>query len=144
MRIDFYQLGRDPVEGVVPLLAGKARETGVRVLVISADASQRAVLADALWAREGAFLANGEAGAPHEDRQPVLLSAQCSPSNGAGIAIIADGIWQPEVTAFERAILLFAPDQTGSARALWTRLGGEEHDLRIFKQRENGGWREGA
>ncbi len=143
MQVDFYQLSRDPVERVVPLLATKVLEGGGRLLVVSSDAAQRAAVSDALWAREGAFLAHGEAGEAHAARQPVLLSENCASPNGAEIVLIADGVWQKEAAAFERAILLFASDQAGEARLLWTMLGGEGHALRIFKQREDGGWREG-
>ena len=142
-RIDFYQLGRDPVERVAPLLAAKALAGGGRVLVVSADRAQRAALSEALWAREGAFLANGEAGAPHADRQPVLLSARCEAANDARTAILADGEWRDEAARFDRAILLFESAQTEAARGLWTALSGSGQTLRIFKQGDSGGWREG-
>lgn len=142
-RIDFYQLSRDPVERVVPLLAAKALEAGGRLLVVSSDGAQRAGLSQALWEREGTFLANGEAGGPHEARQPVLLASDCARTNGAHMVLIADGEWREDAAGFDRAILLFAEDQTGKARELWAALSGEGHELRIYKQRENGGWREG-
>lgn len=142
-RVDFYQLSRDPVERVVPLLAGKALEAGARVLVVHPRHEVRAALSEALWARAGAFLAHGDAGEPLEERQPILLSGDCAPANGAALVILADGAWREEAAAFERAILLFAPEQTEAARALWTRLSGGGHALRIFKQTESGGWREG-
>lgn len=142
-RIDFYQLSRDPIERVVPLLATKVLTGGGRLLVVSQDTSQRAALAEALWSREGEFLANGEAVAPHAERQPVLLAADCHATNGAAMAILADGEWREEATAFDRTILLFGPEQTDAARGLWARLSGEDHSLRIFKQADGGGWREG-
>lgn len=143
-QVDFYQLSRDPVERVVPLLAAKAVGGGHRVVVVSADATQRAELSEALWAREDAFLANGEGGAAHADRQPILLTDTFTPQNGASVVMIADGSWREEAAAFQRTILLFGAEQTGEARALWPRLQAEGHALRIFKQREDGGWREGA
>lgn len=143
MRIDFYQLSRDPVERVVPLLATKALESGERLLVISADQAQRAALSQQLWGRENAFLAHGDAGGAYSARQPILLADTCSAANGARMVLIADGAWRDEAAMFERAILLFGGDQTTEARQLWATLGGGGHDLRIFKQREDGGWREG-
>lgn len=140
MQVDFYQLSRDPIERVVPLLAAKATEGGARLLVVHGDAVPRAALSEALWAREGTFLVNGE---DHVERQPILLSAACTTANGAKMAILADGEWREEVTRFERAILLFGPEQTGEARTLWGTLSGAGHALRIFKQGESGGWREG-
>lgn len=143
-RIDFYQLSRDPVERVVPLLAAKVLESGERLLIVSADASQREALSAALWDREGAFLANGEAGELHAERQPVVLADGCDGLNGAAIVLIADGTWREEAAQFTRAILLFGGERTGEARQLWSALTAQGHDLRIFKQREAGDWREGA
>jgi DNA polymerase-3 subunit chi len=142
-QVDFYQLTRDPVERVVPLLAAKAVETGGRLLVVCADAVQRATLSQALWERNAAFLANGEAGEQHEARQPVLLADDCKAANGARMVLIADGAWREEAANFDRAILLFGSEQTEEARRLCIALGSEGHALRIFKQRDDGGWREG-
>lgn len=143
-QVDFYQLSRDPVERVAPLLAAKALDGGGRLLVVSGDAAQRAALSDALWAREGAFLANGEPGEPHAARQPVLISEGCEAGNGARTAILADGEWRDEAAAFDRTILIFGREQTEGARALWGALSRSGHAIRIYKQGDAGGWREGA
>lgn len=143
MQIDFYQLSRDPVERVVTVLAAKVVDTGDRVLVVSADAGQRAALSRAMWERENAFQAHGEAGEPHEARQPVLLSDACVAANGAGTILIADGAWRAQAAVFARAILVFDAAQTDEVRRLWGTFGKDGHALRIFKQREDGGWREG-
>ena len=140
--VDFYQLSRDPIERVVPQLAAKALESGARLLVVHADPAQRSALSEALWARESAFLANGESADPHGDRQPILLADRCEAANGARMAILADGAWR-EGGGFERTILLFGPDQTEAARQLWSSLSESGQSVRIFKQSENGGWREG-
>lgn len=153
-RIDFYQLSRDPVEAIVPLLAAKACGTGARVLVVEGDDARRSALSEALWSYSGAFLAHGEAGEAHAERQPILLAGDCgAPGNAAGIAVLADGEWREAATRFERVLLLFGPDRTDDARTLWKRLGqsGTEgggdgtsgHELHIFKQRPDGIWREG-
>ena len=145
MRIDFYQLSRDPVPQVVCLLARKVLSMGERLLVVSGDPAQVETVSNALWAQDGAaFLAHGEAGAEHEERQPILLSGNCNAANGAKIAILADGEWREEAKSFDRALLLFGPEQTQAARDLWRVLSAdEEQDLHIFKQGENGSWREG-
>ena len=141
-QVDFYQLSRDPVERVVPSLALRVLDTGGRLLVVSGDPGQRTALSDALWAR-GGFLAHGDAGAPHAERQPVLLSDRCEAENGARIAILADGDWREECRAFERTILLFAPEQRSGAQGLWRALREAGDALRIFKQDERGAWGEG-
>ena len=143
VEVRFYQLSRDPVERVVPLLAAKVLEAGNRLLIVSAEAAQRAALSQALWDRENEFLANGAADQPYSDRQPVLVAAECIAINGAGLVLIADGVWREEAATFERAMLLFGADQTTDARQLGAALGTAGHDLRIFKQADGGAWREG-
>ncbi|HEY6965162.1 MAG TPA: DNA polymerase III subunit chi, partial [Erythrobacter sp.] len=78
MKLDFWQVTDDPVEKVVTLIAKRAVGQGERVLVVSADADQRAAISRALWQAGPAesFLANGEADAPGADRQPTLLAAE--------------------------------------------------------------------
>lgn len=144
MRVDFYQLSRDPVEKVVPLLAGKVLESGGRLLVVSAEEGQRQALAKALWEADG-FLANGMAEAAHAERQPILLSGECAAANGAAMVLIADGQWREEAAGFDRALLLFDEAATQPARELWQALAAREGvDRRFFKQTANGSWREGG
>ena len=143
--VDFYQLSRDPVERVIAELGRTAMGRGLRLLVVSGDAQQREVISQALWAENGpAFLAHGEATAPHAARQPILLSESCDAVNEARMAIVADGVWREDLSSMDGVKLLFGPEQTQPARELWTALGARENfALRIFKQREDGAWREG-
>lgn len=150
MRVDFYQLSRDPVVEVVPMLARKAVASGARLAVVHADPAVRAQISEALWDADGAFLANGEAEAGHAARQPILLSADGARDNEASIAIVADGDIRDTADRFERVLLLFGAESTDAARDLWRRLsssgdadGTSAPDLHIFKQRPDGAWREG-
>lgn len=146
VRVDFYQLSRDPVERVAVMLARKVLQGGGRLLVVSEDPGQRAVIGRELW-RGGPeeFLANGEADAPHAARQSILLSDKVEPVNGAGMVLLADGKWRPEALAFERALLLFGAEETATARALWRELDGAEGVTReIHKQDDAGRWRAGG
>ncbi|TMM50375.1 DNA polymerase III subunit chi [Qipengyuania marisflavi] len=150
MRVDFYQLSRDPVDRVVALLAAKVMQAGERLVVVTEDADQRRRISETLWAQDGAaFLAHGDAGegdagAADAARQPILLSAECAFPNGARMAILADGKWREEAATLDRAMLLFDNAATDAARDLWRVLDAREAiDNRIFKQRDDGGWREG-
>ena len=123
MQVDFYQLSRDPVERVAALLARKVVEGGGRLLVIARDGAMRDAIAQALWqAPAPAFLANGFAGEPYAERQPILLAAECDDgegaANGANIVLIADGEWRDHAERFDRALLLFGQDHTQAARDL--------------------------
>ena len=146
MRIDFYQLSRDPAEKVVAMLAGKVRGLGERLLVVDGSPERLQAASKALWSEKPeAFLANGLATDPHAARQPVLLATDCTTDNGASHAILMDGAWREEASDFARTMLLFDAGQTEAARELWRRLDAVEGaDRHIFKQREDGRWREGA
>lgn len=145
-RVDFYQLSRDPVERVAVMLARKVMQAGLRLLIVSDNPGQRAVIGKELW-RGGPeeFLANGEAGAAHADRQPILLSDKLEPVNGASMVLLADGKWREEALNFERALLLFGAAETEAARGLWRELDeADEVTREIHKQDEDGRWRAGG
>lgn len=143
MRVDFYQLSRDPVERVVPMLAAKILETGARALVV-AEPDRLKPLSDALWQADG-FLANGLADEPHGERQPIVLSDRCDAPNDASFVVIADGKWREEASGFARALLLFDEEATADARQLWKAFQARDDvEQRIFKQQRSGGWREGG
>ena len=142
MRVDFYQLSRDPVERVVPMLAGKILDTGAKALVV-APADRLKAISDALWEADG-FLANGLASDPDAARQPILLSHECEAPNEASFVVIADGQWREEAGGFARALLLFDEQATDEARQLWKAFQSRDDvEQRIFKQQRGGGWREG-
>lgn len=140
MRIDFYQLSRDPAESVLPLLAHKTLEAGERLLVVSDDPAQLARIGEALWQRKDSFLANGLAGGPHDARQPVLLSTAMQPGNGARFLALADGRWREPEGGFTRVLYLFDDGTLKAARDCWRALGQREGMERNFWRQEGRGW----
>mgnify|MGYP001168691666 CR=1 FL=1 len=141
MQVDFWQLSRDPVERVVALIAERTRGAGHRLLVVAEEQAQRAALSRALWeSKPTSFLANGEASAPHADRQPILLSADCAAPNDARYAVLADGTWRDEAESFERVFLLFGEASIEGARAVWRRFDGREDVERSYYAQEDGKW----
>ena len=142
MRVDFYQLSRDPAEWVLPLIARNTLGAGERLLVVSEDTGQRDRIGEALWTRlPDTFLANGQAGGPHDARQPILLSTAVVPANGAQFLALADGGWRESEAA--RVFLLFPPDRIDEARATWRLLGQREGVERKYWRQDGGKWREG-
>lgn len=140
MKVDFWQLSRDPVDKVVALIAARVLGEGERLLVVADDPAQREAIARSLWeARPDAFLANGEAGEPHAARQPILLSAACAPENGASHVIFADGQWR-DPAGFARAFLLFDEATIGAARATWRGLDPGEGSEKAFYRQDGGKW----
>ena len=150
MRVDFYQLSRDPVEKVVATLARKVLDSGARLLVVSEDESDLKKISTALWSAPGeAFLANGVSTAPYAERQPILLASDIVPETDRTMAILADGKWREGAENFERVLLIFDESATGAARELWRGFdakedGGEAADRHIFKQSPEGRWAEGG
>ena len=144
MRVDFYQLSRDPAEAVVPLLAANTLKAGERMLVVSGDEAQRAAVSQALWSHAPeSFLAHGEAGGAHDARQPVLLADAVAAPNGAKFVALADGLWREGLDAFDRVFLLFGPAEIEGARGCWRMLGEREDVDRRFWVQDGGKWREG-
>ena len=144
MRVDFYQLSRDPAEAVVPLLAAHTLKAGERLLVISGDEAQRGAVSQALWSHVPEdFLAHGEAGGAHDARQPVLLTDQPDAANGARFVALADGVWRDGLDTFERVFLLFGAAEIDDARSCWRMLGERDGVERKFWVQDGAKWREG-
>ena len=143
MRIDFYQLSRDPVELAVAQIARATLRAGHRLLVVADDSDLLTLISEALWSGEGTFLANGLAGSGHDERQPVLLSTVPDCANGAKYLALADGKWR-EAEGAERVFLFFDDRTVGEARTLWRDLGQREGAERHFWKQEGGRWTETA
>jgi DNA polymerase III subunit chi len=141
VRVDFYQLSRDPAEKVLPVLARNTLKAGERMLAVSADEAQLGRIGEALWEPKESFLANGRAGGPHDARQPVLLSDRVEPANGARFCAIADGVWRDG--EFERVFYLFGEPELQAARDSWRMLGQREGVERRFWKQDGGKWVEG-
>ena len=143
MRVDFYQLSRDPAELVLPKLAQGTLGAGKRLLVVSEDADQLQRIGEALWTRlPETFLANGLAGGQHDARQPILLSQVAEPANGARYLALADGVWR-DMDGAERVFLLFPPERIDDARGCWRMLGTREGVERKYWRQDGGKWLQG-
>lgn len=142
-RIDFYQLGRQPVEAVLPRIAEKLLNEGHRLLVVAEKDPVLDLLDRALWTwRAESFLPHGRAGGEDDAGQPVLLSATVAPVNGAANLALADGRWREEALGFERTFLLFGADTLDEARSAWKSLSGSAAERHFWRQDERGRWSE--
>ena len=141
MRVDFYQLTRDPAEAVLPLIARNTLAAGERLLVVSADEAQLGRIGEGLWTRlPESFLAHGRAGGAHDALQPILLSDRVEPANGAKFLALADGVWREPDEGLERVFLLFGEATIDAARAKWRELGAGEGMERNFWRQDGGKW----
>jgi DNA polymerase-3 subunit chi len=144
MRVDFYQLGRDPAEAVLPQIARNTLKAGERLLVVSNDEDQLGRISAGLWERiADSFLAHGLAGGEHDRRQPILLSGEMSPENGARFVALADGVWRDGEPAFERTFYIFGDDRLEHARDCWRMLGKRGGIERRFWKQQGNKWVEG-
>ena len=141
MKIDFWQFSQGSVERIVALIAGRVRDGGDRLLILDGDDDRRTAISQALWgSKPTAFMANGESDAPHAARQPILLSANCDPVNGAKVAVFADGVWRDEGERFDRIFLLFGEAGVKPARSVWRQFDGREDVTRAYYAQEDGKW----
>ena len=144
MRVDFYQLSRDPAEAALPLIARASLNAGERLLVVSADEAQLGRIGEALWTKlPESFLAHGRAGTADDAHQPILLSGQPKPGNGARYMALADGVWREGAVPFARTFLLFDEAGVQAARDCWRMLGNRDDVERRFWKQEGGKWVEG-
>lgn len=140
MKVDFWQVSRDPVEKVVAMIARRVMDEGARLLVVSKSPEQRDAISRALWAAgPESFLANGEASATGAERQPILLSETPEALNTASHVIFADGQYR-EPEGFARAFLLFDEDTKQHARETWSALDSIEGLDRSYFEQVVGKW----
>jgi DNA polymerase-3 subunit chi len=144
MQVDFYQLTRDPAEGVIPAIARRLLADDGRLLVVSADREQLDRISHALWsAGPETYLANDHDDAPMPDVQPILLSAACMALNSARHIALADGHWREEALGFERVFYVFDDATIDEARATWRTLSKAEGVAPRFWRQDGGKWRQG-
>jgi DNA polymerase-3 subunit chi len=144
MQVDFYQLSRDPAETVIPAIARRILEDGGRLLVVSAERSQLDRISQGLWsAGPETYFANDHADAPMPETQPILLAADCAPTNNARHVALADGHWREEALSFDRAFYFFDDATIGEARTAWRTLSKTDDVTPRFWKQDGGKWRQG-
>ncbi len=139
----FYHLTDSPLEATLPMLIGKARGAGWRVLVRGSDASLIKRLDEVLWqGPDDGFLPHGLAGGPHDADQPVLIGDV--PSDGFQCVMGVGGadVDASEVTDLERVCILFdGHDEVAlnRARSQWKALTDAGCSAQYWAQ-EGGRW----
>jgi DNA polymerase-3 subunit chi len=141
MLVDFYHLAQSPLERVLPSICEKVLTGGERLLIV-AGPEVLAQLDGLLWTyAEEAFLPHGRGDGPAPEQQPILLSSQIDPRNGATNIALADGEWREEALAFARTFYFFDNGHLDTARGAWRALKSKpEAEPRFWKQDERGKW----
>ena len=144
MQVDFYQLGRAPVEQVTATLAEKLMSQDSRLLIVAEDEALLGRLDRLLWDQGStSFLPHGIAGGSDDLRQPILLSASVDAPNLARNILIADGQWRDAALGYDRAFYLCDNATLDGARLAWKLLSGREGvDRRYWAQDEEGRWKQ--
>ena len=143
----FYHLTESPLEATLPMLIGKAREAGWRVLVRANDPTLCQRLDDLLWqGPEDGFLPHGIAGGPHDAAQPVLLGDVESAGFDCVMSVAGADLRPEEVTALARACIIF-DGQDGAAldhaRGQWKALTAAGCAAQYWAQ-DGGRWQKKA
>jgi DNA polymerase-3 subunit chi len=142
MKVDFYQLGRTPLEQVVISIAQRLLADGKRLLIVTEDEAMRGRLDRLLW-DQGAtsFVPHAPAGGSDDARQPVLIASQTDAPNLARNVLIADGEWREAALNYDRAFYLFEAATLDAARLAWKLLSGREGvERRYWAQDDDGKW----
>jgi DNA polymerase-3 subunit chi len=145
----FYQLQRQPVEKVLPVLIEKSLERGWRVAVQSSSDERIEALDAHLWTyRDDSFLPHGTYKESAATEQPVLLTINDDNPNGAAIRFLLDGSpVPPDAAAYDRVVLLFDgedPDALEAARSRWRDAKGQGFDVTYWQADEHGRWQRKA
>jgi DNA polymerase-3 subunit chi len=144
MLVDFYHLASSPVEGVLPRICEKLLEEGQKLLVVAEEPLLRQ-LDEQLWTyAPESFLPHGRSDKQAAEKQPILLSSDMEPLNGAANVAVADGIWREEALSFARTFYFFDNSRLDAARGAWRSLKGRaEAEPRYWKEDERGKWVQG-
>jgi DNA polymerase III subunit chi len=133
--IGFYHLTRATLAHALPQLLVRTLGAGQRALVFG-PATGIEALSAALWTQP-AWLPHGTAADGDPDLQPVWLSPEPEPLNGARFLFIVDGAETDRVADFDRVFDLFDgnnPDAVVAARMRWKSARKAGHALVYWQQ----------
>ncbi len=145
----FYHLTQNPIEVTLPLILGKARGAGWKIVVRGNEAGRIDWLDQKLWqGAEDDFLPHGQAGGEHDALQPILLTTTRDAPNGASCIMAIDGaeVTPEEVQEADRVCILFDghdPEALDAARAQWKALTGSGCAAQYWSE-ESGRWEKNA
>ena len=144
--VRFYHLTRTALEAALPQMLEKTLERGQRALVMAGSEARVEALTAQLWSySDQSFLPHGSAKDGHAEDQPIWLTLDDEVPNGASVLFLTDGATSQRIDAYARCAILFDgndPAAVAAARAQWTDLKGEGHELSYWQQNERGGWQQ--
>jgi DNA polymerase-3 subunit chi len=143
--IGFYHLTRSTLVQALPQLLGRTLAAGQRALVVGRDAPGLTALSTALW-QQSVWLPHGTPDDGDADLQPIWLSAEAEPLNGAKYLFLVEGAESDRIKDFDRVFDLFDgndPGAVAAARLRWKTAKDAGHSLAYWQQTETG-WQKKA
>ena len=144
----FYHLERSDLERALPPLLEKSLARGWRALVRGGSPERLDALDAILWTyRDDSFLPHGRDTAPNPERQPVLLTSGSGNLNNAQALFLIDGAELGDVSAFERACLMFDGRDEAAlelARSRWKETKAAGLAASYWRESASGKWEKQA
>jgi len=137
--IGFYHLTRSTLAQALPQLLARTLAAGQRALVLGSNVAGLDALSTALWAQPG-WLPHGLASDGDPDLQPIWLTTEAEPLNGARYLFLVDGAETDRLKDYDRAFDLFDgnnPESVAAARIRWKAAKDAGHTLAYWQQTES-------
>jgi DNA polymerase III subunit chi len=137
--IGFYHLTRSTLAQALPQLLARTLAAGQRALVLGSNGAGLDALSTALWAQPG-WLPHGLASDGDPDLQPIWLTTEAEPLNGARYLFLVDGAETDRLKDYDRAFDLFDgnnPESVAAARTRWKAAKDAGHTLAYWQQTES-------
>jgi DNA polymerase III subunit chi len=137
--IGFYHLTRSTLAQALPQLLARTLAAGQRALVLGSNVAGLDALSTALWAQPG-WLPHGLASDGDPDLQPIWLTTEAEPLNGARYLFLFDGAETDRLKDYDRAFDLFDgnnPESVAAARIRWKAAKDAGHTLAYWQQTES-------
>ena len=137
--IGFYHLTRSTLAQALPQLLARTLAAGQRALVLGSNIAALDALSTALWAQP-VWLPHGSASDGDADLQPIWLSTEAEPLNGARYLFLVDGGETDRIKDYDRVFDLFdgnSPEAVAAARVRWKAAKESGHILAYWQQTES-------
>jgi DNA polymerase-3 subunit chi len=137
--IGFYHLTRSTLAQALPQLLSRTLAAGQRALVVGSKTAGLDALSAALWAQP-AWLPHGSPAEGDSDLQPIWLSTEAEPLNGARYLFLVEGAETDRIQDYERVFDLFDGndvDAVAAARLRWKTRKEAGHTLAYWQQTES-------
>lgn len=142
--IYFYHLEQQPLEAALTNLLERSIGRGWKAIVQAGSPERVEALDTLLWTyQDESFLPHGTAKDGHPELQAVFLTTADDNPNGAQIRFVVDGAELPDVTGYQRAVLMFDgrdPAAVAQAREQWKAAKAAGHALSYWQQDAQGRW----